>query len=345
LLLACVLVLAASNARTGVRLAAQCTALVLLSYGILLRPNAALAAPVLVSYILWPSAARPARIAALYVPVLALSFLLTQIVFYGWLGAVRQHVHQAIVVFDLGGLTALTGQNHFPVSWTADEERRLKQECYDPSQWDGYWRLPPCPFVMQTLEQKKLFGSRELMRSWLDAIAGNPLAYLRHRAGHFIALLTAGARTMALESWAIVNPKPYPSDRLRPVIALNAALKSTPLFSLWTWFALNLLLLIPAWRLRGAALGNFAWSVSASATVYTLAFFVIGVASDFRYGFWLVLADIASATTLWAAQWRQDRTAEPGGVAGVPSSLDVEEKIRAERTQLNAGVSNPGTRA
>jgi hypothetical protein len=304
-LLACVLVLAASSARPGLRVAAQCTALVLLSFGVLLRPNAVFAAPVLVTYVLWPAAARPARIAALTVPVAALSFLLINLVFYGWLGAVRQHVHQAIFVFDLAGITALTGENQFPVIWSVDEERRLKRECYDPSQWDGYWRLPPCPFVMQTLEQNKLFGSAQLTRSWLNSIAANPLAYLRHRAGHFTAFLTAGARTMALEQWYIVNPPPYPSDRLQPVITLNAALKSTPLFSLWPWFALNLVLFIPAWKLRQTTLGNFAWSVSTSAAVYTLAFFFIGVASDFRYGFWLVLADIATGTAVWAGYGRR----------------------------------------
>jgi hypothetical protein len=339
-LLACVLVLAASNARAGIRVAAKCTALMLLCYGVLLRPNAALAAPVLVSYIFWPTIARPARIVALYVPVVAVSFLLMQIVFYGWIGAVRQHVHHAILVFDLGGLTALTGQNQFPVGWTPDQERRLKSACYDASQWDGYWRLQPCPFVMQTLEQKKLFGSPELMRSWLEAIAGNPLAYLRHRAGHFASFLTVGARTMALEAWWIVNPPPYPSDRLRPIIAINEVLKATPLFSLWPWFGLNVLLLLPAWRLRQSTLGNFAWSVSASATVYILAFFLIGVASDFRYGFWLVLADVAAAIALWAAR---SNTVERASVEPLQqtSFLNIEEKIRAERTEPNAGVPNP----
>lgn len=304
-LLAAVLVLAAADARSSVRIAAQCAALALVSFGILLRPNAALAAPILVSYIIWPSVARPLRIAALYVPVVAMSFLLIQLVFYGWLGAARQHVHQAIFVFDLAGITALTGQNQFPVSWTADEERRLRDECYDPSQWDGYWRLKPCPFVMQTLERDKLFGSSQLTHSWLAAIAEHPIAYLRHRAQHFFALLTVGARTMTIDAWWVVNPPPYPSDRLRPVLVLNDALKSTPLFSLWPWFALSILLLLPAWRTRQTALGNFAWSLSATATAYTLAFAIIGVASDFRYGFLLVLADVASGAALWAGYARR----------------------------------------
>ena len=32
-----------------------------------------------------------------------------------------------------------------------------------------------------------------------------------------------------------------------------------------------------------------------SATIYVMSFFVVGVASDFRYGYWAVLAAIAGA--------------------------------------------------
>jgi hypothetical protein len=154
---------------------------------------------------------------------------------------------------------------------------------------------------------------------------------LRHRAAHFAAFLTVGARTMDVEAWRIVNPPPYPRDHLRPIIALNEALKSTPLFRLWPWFALNLVLLIPAWRLRHSAHGNIAWSVTASATVYTAAFFVIGVASDFRYGFWLVLADIVAATALWGGSRQPRSNRRARGRPADPSFLNVEEEIRAER--------------
>jgi hypothetical protein len=47
-----------------------------------------------------------------------------------------------------------------------------------------------------------------------------------------------------------------------------------------------------AWRRRESPEGVFALGVCGSAAVYVLSFFAVGVASDFRYGYWAVLAGI-----------------------------------------------------
>jgi hypothetical protein len=51
-----------------------------------------------------------------------------------------------------------------------------------------------------------------------------------------------------------------------------------------------------AWRRRWTPEGAFAFGVCGSAAVYVLSFFAVGVASDFRYGYWAVLAGIAGGT-------------------------------------------------
>jgi peptidoglycan/LPS O-acetylase OafA/YrhL len=48
-----------------------------------------------------------------------------------------------------------------------------------------------------------------------------------------------------------------------------------------------------AWKRRQTPEGAFAFGVCGSAAVYVLTFFAVGVASDFRYGYWAVLAGIA----------------------------------------------------
>jgi membrane associated rhomboid family serine protease len=48
-----------------------------------------------------------------------------------------------------------------------------------------------------------------------------------------------------------------------------------------------------AWRRRQTPEGAFTLGVCGSAILYVLAFAVVGVASDFRYGYWAVLAGIA----------------------------------------------------
>jgi hypothetical protein len=48
-----------------------------------------------------------------------------------------------------------------------------------------------------------------------------------------------------------------------------------------------------AWRRRETTEDAFALGVCGSAAIYVISFFAVGVASDFRYGYWPVLAGIA----------------------------------------------------
>jgi len=48
-----------------------------------------------------------------------------------------------------------------------------------------------------------------------------------------------------------------------------------------------------AWRRRATPPGAFAISVAISGVVYLLSFGVFGVATDFRYAYWCVLASLA----------------------------------------------------
>ena len=95
----------------------------LCAFGVLLRPNALIAAPILAAYIAWPTQMSWKRTAILFVPAMAGFFALVQVVYYGALGATRQHPLQSIMVFDLGGISHFTKQNQFPVTWSEPETR------------------------------------------------------------------------------------------------------------------------------------------------------------------------------------------------------------------------------
>jgi peptidoglycan/LPS O-acetylase OafA/YrhL len=69
-------------------------------------------------------------------------------------------------------------------------------------------------------------------------------------------------------------------------------LKPTPLFRTGAWLLVCIIVCGFAWRRRDTPEGAFALGVCGSAAVYVLTFFVVGVASDFRYGYWAVLAGI-----------------------------------------------------
>jgi hypothetical protein len=85
------------------------------------------------------------------------------------------------------------------------------------------------------------------------------------------------------------------------VKAVHDALKPTPLFRAGTWLILDALVCVLAWRRRATVPGAFALGVGGSAVVYMLTFFAVGVAADFRYAYWAVLAGLTGAVVVAAA--------------------------------------------
>jgi hypothetical protein len=293
-LLAAALVFAAAESRRPVRLPAQAIALGLLAFGVLLRPNAILAAPILAAYVIWPQRFVLRRAALLYPPTVVVLFVLIQVIYYGIFDAMRQKPWHQVMVFDLGGITHLTKQNQFPVSWNAGETALLTEGCYRPAPWNVYWNAEPCRFVMERLEGEKIFGSPALVDAWMRAIAANPLAYLRHRAAFMWTFLAESNLTI----WTLDLDDPS-----KPALAGNRAfvtlrrvhdvLHPTPLFWPGTWLLLCAGLCAWAWRKRHAPAGAFAVAVCGSAVAYVLTFFLVGVAAEFRYAFWAVLAGLS----------------------------------------------------
>jgi hypothetical protein len=294
-LLAAAIVFAVAESGTRFRVPAQVLALGLCALGVLLRPNALIAAPILAAYILWPAQMSFRRTAILFVPAMAVFFALVQLVYYGALGATRQHPLHSIMVFDLGGISHFSKQNQFPVSWSEPESALLLNGCYQPTQWDIYWRLEPCDFVMRKVErEEKLFGTPALTEAWARAVVRHPVAYLQHRAAFMWNFLAGDNITMWLADVEHPTANVFPD---RPAFAalvwLHDKLKPTLLFRTGSWLLVCIIVCGFAWRRRQTLEGAFALGVCGSAAVYVLSFFAVGVASDFRYGYWAVLAGIA----------------------------------------------------
>jgi hypothetical protein len=282
------------------RVPAQVLALALCAFGVLLRPNALIAAPILAAYIAWPMRMSLKRTAILFVPAMAGLFALVQVVYYGALGATRQHPLQSIMVFDLGGISHFTKENQFPVSWSEPETALLLNGCYQPTQWDIYWRIEPCDFVMRKVErEEKLFGTPAITEAWLRAVMRHPMAYLRHRAAFMWNFLGGNNLTM----W--VADVERPSETVFPdrpafvaLVWLHDRLKPTPLFRAGAWLLVCIAVCGFAWRRRETPEGAFGLGTCGSAAVYVLSFFVVGVASDFRYAYWAVLAGIVGSVVV-----------------------------------------------
>lgn len=300
----------AAGGRTGRSTAIQVLALGLVVFGVLIRPNALAAAAALIAYIVWPREFFFKRTALLLVPIMIALYGIVQVVYYGALGATRQSPLHSIAVFDLGGITHFSGENQFPATWSASELEALRGRCYDASYWNVYWN-GDCKFVMGRLEnEQQIFGTPAMSRAWLDALGAHPIAYVRHRLAFFCTFLFGSHLTM----WTadIENPpKTVFEDRpsFRALTALHDALRQTPLFRMGTWLFAALLLCALAWRQRKSPDGAFVLGVCGSAVLYVLSYLPLGVASEFRYIYWAVLASAAGlVVALVPARGKDART-------------------------------------
>jgi hypothetical protein len=294
-LLAAAIAFALSERSSRTRLIGQVLAIALIALGVLLRPNALLAAPILVAYAIWPSRLTLRKAAILYLPAAIGLFGIVQLVYYGLLDAKRQHPLQTIMIFDLGGISHFAKENQFPVDWSEAENAMLLDTCYQPTQWDIYWRLDPCDFVMRKIEREKgLFGTPAISRAWLAAVLRHPVAYLQHRSAFMWNFLAADNLTM----WTADVEHPTRNvfaDRaaFNALVSANELLKPTPLLRVGFWFLTCMAICVMGWRRSGPREAAFVSGVCGSATVYVLSFYAVGVASDFRYGYWAVLAAVA----------------------------------------------------
>jgi hypothetical protein len=288
----------------------QGLALALVGVGVLLRPNAVVAAPLLVAYVAWPERFGWKRTALLFIPALLASYVLVQVVYYEMFAVHRENPLHSLLVFDLGGITHFTHENQFPVSWSANENALLITQCYEPAHWDTYWTWEPCNFVMSRLQSRDdlIFGTSRLAQSWSRAVAAHPVAYVTHRLTFLNVFLARSNPTIELDNLALRNEMPPERNRhFVTLMALYDMLKETILFRPGIWLIFAAAVGALAWRGRATPAGAFAISVASSGIIYILSFGVFGVAADFRYAYWCVLASLAGLIPALLT-WRKQRS-------------------------------------
>jgi hypothetical protein len=278
------------------RRTAQVLALALVAFGILLRPNSIIAAPLLIAYAIWPARFEWKRTALLFIPALVAGYGLVHVAYYEILHVKRDNPLHSLLVFDLGGITYFAKENQFPVIWSAEETALLTSQCYEPTHWDSYWTLDPCKFVMGRLERPDdvIFGSQRLVDAWLRAVAAHPLAYLSHRLTFLWTFLALP--NLTLELYKLILPDETPlahNPYFMALLPLHDALKSTILYRTGFWLISAAAIVGWAWPARSTPSGAFAVSIAAAGIFYVMTFGLLGVATDFRYAHWGVIAALA----------------------------------------------------
>jgi len=312
-LLAAAIVYALADRPGPLRRTAQFLALALIGFGILLRPNSVVAAPLLIAYAIWPARFEWKRTALMFIPALIAGYGLVHVVYYEILHVKRENPLHSLLVFDLGGITHFAKENQFPVTWSAQETALLTSRCYEPTHWDSYWTLDPCKFVMGRLERPDdvIFGTQRLVDAWKQAVTAHPLAYLSHRITVLWTFLALP--NLTLELYKIILPDETPlahNSYFMAVLPLHDALKSTILYRTGAWLLLSCAIVGWAWPARRTPSGAFAISIAAAGIFYVMTFGLLGVATDFRYAHWGVVAALAGLVPALLAR-RDQRAAFP----------------------------------
>jgi hypothetical protein len=295
-LLAAAIVYGAVGRGAPLRRTAQVLALALIAFGILLRPNAIAAAPLLIAYALWPARFEWKRAALIFFPAVIAGYGLIHVTYYEILHVKRENPLHSLLVFDLGGITYFTKENQFPVTWSAEETALLTDRCYEPQHWDIYWTLDPCKFVMAKLERPGdvIFGSQRLVDAWISAVTAHPLAYVSHRLTVLWTFLVPANLTLELYKLGLPDETPLAHNSyFLALLPLHDALKSTILYRAGLWLLLSVAIVGWAWPARRTASGAFAISIAAAGILYIMTFGLLGVATDFRYDHWGVVASLA----------------------------------------------------
>jgi hypothetical protein len=210
----------------------------------------------------------------------------------------RYKLHQLIPIYDLVGISLRSGINYVPESHGQGTPWTMRElwEIYNPhSNLWLHWKDPGAgPRVMPLFERDETV--QELFASWAQAIRAQPAAYATHRWELFLGHLGIAEGTPkhtvrfgVSPAFHYVGPTRFDSALGRAVSGYLADESDSLLFEPWLYLSVTGLCLVFAWRTRSRHLAPVA-ALGASSRCLTAPFARIGVASDFRYLWWVVLA-------------------------------------------------------
>lgn len=270
----------------------------LIAYGTLVRSNALFGLGPLLLYALAPTRwLRSARLmtGALVIAVLAIP--LTQAANRALFHAQSRDPVQSLFLFDLAGIAA---QTHDPSLLEPRATLRAKDlaACYTPYWWDSFSPWGACAARVHRPDTDHATVGNGLTAQWARTIAAHPLAYAKHRLKHFNSsvLFAIPLKHVRLTpEYRTDDPAFTPKEVFSPRDIRLDLLRKNPFMWPVVWLTWSAVLLAWAGRERALAPVLLARVLSVSALGYSGAYLVIGVATDFRYHYWSLIA-VAAAT-------------------------------------------------
>ena len=210
-------------------------------------------------------------------------------------------VYSSLLIYDLGAITQATGSNAFGQAFSAEQERKLITTCYTSAAWDTYsWG--ECAFVAPSIKASGRWASRALLQSWLNAIVAHPYAYVHHRLGHWWRFLWHPQMPLLLHMQA--NPwgfEFHKSSAFQLLERCTEDLQNGFLYKPGFWLLLAVMVAAAAARWGSGTSRDMVIALNLSAALYLVSYLPIGVATDFRYAYWSILATWFSLPLLWLA--------------------------------------------
>jgi hypothetical protein len=308
LLCAAAIVYRASARGAPIGRAAAAMAIVPLFYATAVRANApAASGPVLVYWVMcvWPQLSLRRAVAAA-TGVLVLLMVAQWGLESRVIGARRAHLAQQLETFDLAAVRCAGGETVIPpIFMQAGARDDALCASFDPSRVDPLYSLPNSPLRQDTDRT----GLRDLASSWRHAVLANPIAYLAHRVVVMEAVLGFGVSDASRSIWipfSVANPYGlnYAYNGVAAAIGTSVSIAAAMgLYNGMPWLALAIGIAAAAlWRQGRAYLAET--SLALSALLYALAYLVVGIASDYRYIYWTVLASAVAGASILARDRR-----------------------------------------
>jgi hypothetical protein len=210
----------------------------------------------------------------------------------------------SLITFDLAGVAKRTSVG--AVDLVGDKESLDEvQRCYTPQHWDTFAR-EGCQVFAGRVWRDYHASPTGMFAHWLGGIVQHPIAYVKHRLSHFLSLLRMNelARDeVGTSIWKAEQNPPDAKVRTHTAAAAYERLAILLFYAVPPWVVLifvipTMLYSLHVLRKEQARepIALLVLTVSSSGLVYTMAYLLIGVSSQFRYVYWLYLSAMLAGT-------------------------------------------------